>query len=35
VIAYYLTHPRVGIASGRLLCDWTPMDSFEGVDDAG
>ena len=24
-----------GIASGRLLCDWTPMESFEGVDDAG
>ncbi|WEX08142.1 histidine phosphatase family protein [Chelativorans sp. AA-79] len=24
-----------GIASRRLLCDWTPMESFRGVDDVG
>jgi broad specificity phosphatase PhoE len=24
-----------GIASRKLLCDWTPMESFRGVDDAG
>ncbi|WP_159586789.1 histidine phosphatase family protein [Chelativorans xinjiangense] len=24
-----------GIASSELLCDWTPMETFEGVDHAG